>query len=702
MLKRYYEFLLESVLYTSKELKEILQSIDDDIAKDFLQLIDNDVETPYNALNVTDKNDTISFLPDNQFQRKLTSSNLATLLKGSPNQTSVGRLVQKILQDNKKTYTSNQITEFTDKFKAAWTKYYTEEEKEPIRVVIGEEIRDWYLLDNYNIESRNGIGTLGKSCMRYPACEKYFDIYVQNPDVCKMIILTKEEDGEEVLYTRALLWKTENEGWYLDRIYFTDASERILIQEYAKKNYSIKHSYDSGVTPRLTIQLTSKTVDYDNYPYMDSFPYYYTVERKLFNYEPSVSNRANLYSIQQTDGSFERLDLVYCELDDNYYDPDEMIWSEYHGCSIPMSQSVYSEYFSSEIFEPKSCYSNALEDYLPEDDVREVFLDVEGRKSDYYPKDHEDVANEADTGDYYLKELLVRIGKYYYLPKNLATIYTIEPESKKDYCRIFNKEENLDISKCFCTEAVAQGFGFKTSKTENQMSRIDYLRELYGSVIFSVLESRFSKLLKETEYSEDIIDEIDDAKYYIRNIGLSASLNYVHKLGGLEAFIKMYIELLGKTTETTSASGSSFSSVFSKTVRDPFLFDILLEIAKSSGLSEIATENLLKSTKATIHKIITKHLYEFLIAVEDVSPWLVEIDSSKVKNIVKIIETDVENFDVLEDSEVAKDILLTIISRVIWQSVTNLQRVTGWDIRYSSLNFFFKNTNKLKLLEYNP
>ena len=99
MLKRYYEFLLESVLYTSKELKEILQSIDDDIAKDFLQLIDNDVETPYNALNVTDKNDTISFLPDNQFQRKLTSSNLATLLKGSPNQTSVGRLVQKILQD---------------------------------------------------------------------------------------------------------------------------------------------------------------------------------------------------------------------------------------------------------------------------------------------------------------------------------------------------------------------------------------------------------------------------------------------------------------------------------------------------------------------------------------------------------------------------------------------------------------------------
>ena len=697
MIKSYYDFLLESILYTSADFVNILNSINDVVAKDFLQLIDNDVETPYNALNVTDKNDTISFLPDNQFQRKLTSSNLGTLLKGSPNQTSVGRLVQKILQDNKKTYTSNQITEFTDKFKAAWTKYYTKEEKEPIRVVDGEEIKYWYLEDSYNIESRNGIGTLGKSCMRYPDCEKYFDIYVQNPDVCKLIILTKEDDGEEVLQARALIWKTKNEGWYLDRIYFTDASERILIQEYAKKNYSIKYAYDSGVTPRLTIQLTSKTLDYVRYPYMDSFPYYYLIEKKLYNYEPSVSDRSKLFKIQSTDGSAEPMDLVYCELDDNYYSSEEMIWSEYHQCAIPSSQSVYSYYSRSEIFEPLACYSNALEDYLPEGDAREVYLDVNARHSDFYPRNHQDIANEAEEGDFYLKEILVKVGAYYYLPKNIVTIYTIDPSSKSDFCRIFNKEKNIDISKCFCTESVAQGFGFKTSKTENQMSRIDYLRELYDSVIFSVLESRFSKLLKETEYSEDIMDEIDDAKYHIHKIGLSASLNYVHKLGGLEAFIKMYIELLGKST------------VFSETVKNDFLFDILIEIAKSSGLSEVATENLLESSKSTIHKIITKHLYEFLIASAmsaesrgDISDWLVQVDSSKIKDIVKIIETEVENFEYLKDPQVAKDIFLTITARVIWESARRLQKVTGWDMRYSSINFFFKEPNKLKLLEYNP
>ena len=691
MIKSYYDFLLESILYTSADFVNIMKSINDVVAKDFLQLIDNDVETPYNALNVTDKNDTISFLPDNQFQRKLTSSNLETLLKGSPNQTSIGRLVQKILQDNKKTYTSNQITEFTDKFKAAWTKYYTEEEKEPIRVVTGEEIRDWYLQDSYNIESRNGIGTLGKSCMRYPTCQEYFDIYVQNPDVCKMIILTEEEKGKEVLRARALIWKTENEGWYLDRIYFTDASERILIQEYAKKNYSIKHAYDFGVTPRLTIQLISKTSNYGYYPYMDSFPYYYLIEKKLYNYEPSsVSDRSKLFKIQTTDGSDEPMDRVYCELDSNYYSSYEMIWSEYHQCAIPSSQSVYSYYYKSEIFEPQACYSDALEDYLPEEDTREVYLDVNARHSDFYPRDHEDIANEAEEGDFYLKEILVKVGAYYYLPKNIVTIYTIDPASKSDFCRIFNKEKNIDISKCFCTEAVAQGFGFKTSKTENQMSRVDYLRELYDSVIFNILESRLSKLLKMTEYSEDIKDEIDDAKYYIHKIGLSASLNYVHKLGGLDGFINMYLDLL------------SINTVFSKRINDVFIFDLLIEIAKSSGLSEIAIENLLESSKSTIHKIITKHLYEFLIVAGDVSPWLVKIDSSKVNNIVEIIESEVENFEDLEDSEVAIDIFLTTTARVLWNSVIILQSLTGWDMRYSSINFFFKNINKLKLLEYNP
>lgn len=689
MIKSYYDFLLESILYTSADFANILKSINDVVAKDFLQLIDNDVETPYNALNVTDKNDTISFLPDNQFQRKLTPSNLATLLKGSPNQTSVGRLVQKILQDNKKTYTSNQITEFTDKFKAAWTKYYTKEEKEPIRVVDGEEIKYWYLEDNHNEETLKGSGTLGKSCMRYSLCQEYFEIYVQNPDVCKMIILTKEED-EEVLRARALIWKTELSDWYLDRIYYTDASERILIQEYAKKNYSIKHAYDSGITPRLTIQLTSKTLDYDIYPYMDSFPYYYLTEKKLYNYEPIVSDRSKLFQIQTTDGNAEPMDRVYCELDGNYYSSDEMIWSEYHQCDIPSSKSVYSYYSQSEIFEPQACHSNALEDYLPEGDAREVYLDVNARHSDFYPRSHQDIANEAEEGDFYLKEILVKIGAYYYLPKNIVTIYTIDPASKSDFCRIFNKEKNIDVSECFCTEIVAQGFGFKTSKTENQMSRVDYLRELYDSVIFNILESRLSKLLKMTEYSEDIKDEIDDAKYYIHKIGLSASLNYVHKLGGLDGFINMYLDILSK------------SIVYSKTINDSFIFDLLIEIAESSGLSEIATENLLESSKSTIHKIITKHLYEFLIATGDVSPRLIKVDSSKVNNIVDIIETDVENFRDLEDSEVAIDIFLTTIARVLWKSVTIIQSSTGWDMRYSSINFFFKEPNKLKLLEYNP
>lgn len=698
MIKSYYDFLLESVLHTSKELKEILQSIDDVIAKDFVTLIDNDIKTPYNALNTTDKNDTLSFSPDNQFQRKIGSGqSLEALLKDDSNKTSVGRLIQKVLKDNGKNYDSNQVTAFTDKFKAAYLTYFSKDTKvEPIRVVEGDEIRKWYLYDTYNDDTLLKLkGTLGKSCMRYDYCLNYFDIYVQNPDVCKLVINTiLDEDGEEKLVSRALLWKTNESGWYLDRVYFTDASEKILIKDFVTKNFGVKLGYDLGTVPKLTVQLTSKTSEYYNYPYMDSFPYYDMSERKLYNFEPKVSDRSRLYEIRNTDGTYNRMDQVYCELDGNYYSSDEVIWSEYHQCDIPSSQSVYSYHSQSEIFEPQSCYSNALEDYLPDSEAREVYLDVNARNSDFYPIEHKDITYEAEEGGYYLKELLVKVGVYYYLPKNLVTIYTIVSESKADFCRIFNKEENIDISKCYCSEAVSQGFGFKISKTENQMPIVEYLRELYGSVIFDVLESRFSKLLKVTEYSEDITDEIYDAKYHIHKIGLSASLNYVHKLGGLDAFVEMYKELLNKTVNNTT--------VFSKTVRKDFLFDIIIEIAESSGLSEFAIQNLLKSTKVTIHKIITNHLYEFLLAAGDISGWLVNVDSSKANNIKKIIEDGVENFEYLKESEIAKNIFLLVTARVIFESTSDIQGVTGWDMRYSSINFFFKNPNKLKLLDYNP
>ncbi len=696
MIKGYYEFILESILYTSKELQEILKSIDDTIAKDFTQLISQDIETPYNGLNVTDKNDTISFSPDNQFQRKITTgTSLETLLKDSSNKTSVGRLIQKILHENDKNYSPNQVTEFTDKFKAAYTKYFSKEkEVESIRVVEGEEIKDWYLEDSYFDETLKGKGTLGKSCMRYGNCQSYFKIYTENPDVCKMIINTTfDETGEEKLVSRALVWKTLESGWYLDRIYFTDASEKILIKEFADKNFVVKHAYDFGIsTPRLSIQLNSKTTDYQEYPYMDSFPYYHTSSRKLFNYEPTVTDRQNLYEIQSTDGEPTSMDMIYSEVTGEMYSSDEVIWSEYHQSYIPNDDSVRSYYFNSEIYEPGSYYSETLDDYIPDDVALRVYIDLKGN-TDYFPERHEDIAREEESGDYYLKELLVKVGQYYYLEDSLLSVYTVTEESKKDYCRIFNLDKDVDIKECICSLVAKKSFGFKTSEEVIKMTIREYTLKVYYNVIFDILESRLEKLVKDEEIlkdvkrgSSEIEDEISEAKYWLSSrLGLSRALNYFYSVGGTngkEKLVEGFQELLKLT---------GFD-------RPGTLLDVAMSYAMNNKLLEGFPDLDKNGIIDLIKKIVNNNLLEFCESVNNVSLDYPEIDDNKIKNIKEIIKKEIPKFSKLE----LYQIIVLLISRTIKWSIHLMQVKTGYNQKTESIQFFLKHPNKLSKFEYNP
>lgn len=204
MISGYYEFLLETILLTSQNFEDIIRDIDDDIASDFLLLINKDIKTSYNALDITNSDDSISFVSDNQFNTKVKSGiNPLDLFLDTNNKSSSGRIIRKILKDNGKEYTDVQISNFVDKFKASYQKNKSKKEKrDPIRLVSGEEIKFWYLVDNYCDKTNRGHGTLGKSCMRYTHCQSYLDIYVKNPDVCQLLILTDVIDGVEKLLAR--------------------------------------------------------------------------------------------------------------------------------------------------------------------------------------------------------------------------------------------------------------------------------------------------------------------------------------------------------------------------------------------------------------------------------------------------------------------------------------------------------------------
>ena len=112
----------------------------------------------------------------------------------------------------------NQIPEDFIIFKLPYAEY----------IFVHEEY--YYLKDNY-IEVE---GDLGNSCMRYIYCQSYFDIYIKNPDVCKMLVYVDEDNK---VWGRALIWTIDTcdedkitSRTYMDRIYGINDSIKVLFK----------------------------------------------------------------------------------------------------------------------------------------------------------------------------------------------------------------------------------------------------------------------------------------------------------------------------------------------------------------------------------------------------------------------------------------------------------------------------------------
>lgn len=213
----------------------------------------------------------------------------------------VGRFVKGLLKKADINFSDVDIEDFVYKYRAEINK-----KKDVIsrfRIVSGNDIKKLYHQDSYEVIK----GTLGKSCMRYPRCQNYFGIYVENPDVCSMVVLDSEiSDGK--ICGRALLW-TDNTGRkIMDRIYTNRTEDEVHFKEFAKKN-GFWHKETQGlsdstwaissfVSPTGEIEELSVVINikgsFSNYPYVDTFKYYrdkgdssYLTNdnKKLYDYE---------------------------------------------------------------------------------------------------------------------------------------------------------------------------------------------------------------------------------------------------------------------------------------------------------------------------------------------------------------------------------------------------------------------------------
>jgi len=193
---------------------------------------------------------------------------------------SVGRFVKGILNKADIQFKDSDIEDFVYKYRVEVAKLGDVFSR--FKLLKGDDIKKYYHYSKYE----DLKGTLGSSCMRYDECQEYFGIYVKNPDVCNLVVLMSDEK-EGSICGRALLW-TDNEGRkIMDRIYTIRTQDEQLFKEFAKKSgffYKKEQNMNSGepfISPEngeeveLYTSILLSSEDYEYYPYMDTFKFFY-------------------------------------------------------------------------------------------------------------------------------------------------------------------------------------------------------------------------------------------------------------------------------------------------------------------------------------------------------------------------------------------------------------------------------------------
>lgn len=389
-MKRFLEFINENTntmkLYYSDKLRRIFEKISNGSSEEakkianFLILAEdsNQMLDKYTLIDVTDKNDYISHMQVNRIIKEFpgkedrvendskfwTDEKIRTKHK-------IGKWVTHIYKDVYKTtgFTPSQIEEFSNVYKAT----YDAIDMPPEFVILkGDDIKWGYLVDNY--VPCEGT-TLGNSCMRHSYCQKYFDIYTENEDVCSLLVL-KESDKVK---GRALLWVLENGEFYMDRIYTANDSDKHLFEEWADQHNYRKYSND-----HKSKSVEVEESNYDYYPYMDTFFSFDTSNGTLRSDEMGGSDCIKL---QDTHGGYhagvwsdyagENIDedyAVWIESIDDYVHQDDAVYLNYkdiyeiddasYRSRRNLPALVHSECCETWLYVDDSSYSEILKDYV--------------------------------------------------------------------------------------------------------------------------------------------------------------------------------------------------------------------------------------------------------------------------------------------------------------------------------------------------
>lgn len=248
----------------------------------------------------------------NQEKLRVVDERLKEVWSKNRQEVRIGRAIRALLTVAGENVLDKDIEVFVNQWKA--TVDQINDRFQYFDVVDGQDIAHWYHYSSY----KERIGSLGSSCMSN-VNSNYFDIYIRNVDVCKLIILRSIED-DSLIVGRALLWTLRDGKKFVDRIYTHQDSDVQLFRDYAKENgwYSKHHnsSVNSGkvnAPDGILIDLKTLIVDinkgyYDAYPYLDTLKFFNPKAGTLSNVP---DDRDNEHNLESTDGELYRCE--YCD-----------------------------------------------------------------------------------------------------------------------------------------------------------------------------------------------------------------------------------------------------------------------------------------------------------------------------------------------------------------------------------------------------
>jgi hypothetical protein len=615
-LSNYLDFIFEAVakqemrLYFSDDFRNILKRIQEksSIAQALLSSEDsNQILDIYTLIDITEKNDTISLIQVNRITRgnpelgETLPYNIRDKKRGSEFWTKartdigIGRWARRIfIEVHKSTILESKIEEFVNLYKAA----IDGEDLTNFELVNGEDIKKWYLKDNYEQER----GQLGNSCMRYRSCQDFFDIYVKNPEVCQLLIL-KSGDDKNKITGRALIWKLTSGEYYMDRIYTIRDSDKLLFQDYARVN-KIENSYDGNSGLQLEVKLGGHT--YEKYPYMDTFVVYNPTTKILKDDEDLWPGQGYI-SIQDTQGGFRSDDAVYSDWDDQYISRDNAVhcanvddwlsrdsatYLEYKDeWAAPTDDVVWSEYHSEHFFMDDCVYSEIMSDtlYPNNENVIEIEIDSDGN-TDWGVKSRKDL---------YIEEVLVGETKYFLRENYIKDPFTGEYHFKDE--KVGEGKNIVEYSK-YLDKVISEKLGIVLDDTNT-----DRNGNPTDAVVQKVRED-LKNIMKDFEITDKIKEAIDNNSIWksnIRGVFWGISKENMPTEEDMFLAIKAYPTIYPMSNPFRHVSSLTWNMLTERIVKDFSGSEKKFNIFKSEGI----LRNMTKATYIFDYSLFPEEIY---------------------------------------------------------------------------------------------